>query len=105
MDPRQRREARLRRRIRSVERAIMELGAGHAHPQFVGAVLNVETLADYYAAERAKGVRFVKLVVHPDLADDAVKVVEEVQGTLRGLSRLEASVEVPECGWKVAPDR
>lgn len=102
-----RRTAELRRRVRTVEQAVLEIQGGMAHPKFVGALLDAETLADYYAAERAKGARFVKLVVHPDLADLATEIVEEVQMTLRGLSRVETSsdVDMPACGWKVVADR
>jgi hypothetical protein len=42
--------------------------------------------------------------VHPDLADDAVAVVDAVEAQLRGLSRVAVSDDVPECGWKVVPD-
>jgi hypothetical protein len=100
----ERRAQQLRQRVRSVEQAVAEIQAGMAHPQFVGAALDAETLADYYQAERAKGNRFVKLVVHPDLADDAVAVVDAVEAQLRGLSRVAVSDDVPECGWKVVPD-
>lgn len=99
MRPEQRKMQSLHRRVRTLEAQLAE-----PKVQFRGAPLTSGALADYYHAERAKGARFVRLVVHPELADEAQAVVAPVARELRGLARVVTSEDVPECGWKVERD-
>lgn len=96
-----RRDRLLRQRVRALERQVAEL-RGHAEPQFKGALLTPETLRAYYDADRARGVRFLSLRVHPALAEQASEIMRLLDGELRAILDVrEQELGMPECGWKL----
>lgn len=87
-------------RLRALEARVRALETPPG-PVWAGPRFTSENVKEAYGLERVRGSRFVTLVVAPDLAVQAVSVMEELN--LRALQQLEADAELMRGEWRLEP--